>query len=107
MGLRTTINKPLHSCYGEYVKFLKQNNLFESEMAEKILRYAITILDAFNDVRNNRSFAHDNKLLNYNESMLIFRNVSSIIDFIESMESKLDQQTNPEINSNVGWDFKF
>jgi hypothetical protein len=67
-GITYDRNKPLHSCYGEYVKFLRRNNLIESEMTEKILKYAIAILDAFNDVRNNRSFAHDNKLLNYNET---------------------------------------
>lgn len=86
-------NKPLHSCYGEYVKFLKKSNLLESEMAERILKYAITILDSFNDVRNNRSFAHDNKILNYDESMLIFKNVSSIIAFIESIEAKDDKKS--------------
>lgn len=91
-GITYDKNKPLHSCYGEYVKYLRVNNLIESEMAERILKYAITLLDAFNDVRNNRSFAHDNKVLNYNESMLIFKNVSSIIAFIESIESSLDKQ---------------
>lgn len=86
-------NKPLHSCFGVYIKFLRNNDLIESEMTERILKYAISILDAFNFVRNNKSFAHDNDILNYNESMLIFKNISSIIAFVESVESRADSLT--------------
>lgn len=92
--------KPLHSFYGEYVKYLKTNDLIESEMTERILKSSISILEAFNKVRNDKSFAHDNKILNYNESMLIFKNISSIIEFLESVESKLNKQAKlDEINS--------
>jgi len=41
-------------------------------MTERILKSSISILDAFNDVRNNKSLAHDNPVLNRNESLLIF-----------------------------------
>lgn len=87
-------NKPLHSFYGEYVKYLRKNSFIESEMTERILRNSISILDAFNDVRNNRSFAHDNKILNYHESMLIFKSISSTISFIESIELKMHSSNN-------------
>lgn len=95
-------NKPLHSFYGEYVKYLRKNNYIESEMTERILRNSISILDAFNDVRNNKSFAHDNKILNYQESMLIFKNISSIIAFIESIEVRIQ---NP--NKTQEWELPF
>lgn len=72
--------------FGEYVKYLKLNNLIESQMTERILRASISILEAFNDVRNNQSFAHDNPILNYHESILIFNNVSSAIRFLQSVE---------------------
>lgn len=91
-------NKPLHG-YGEYVKFLKQNGFIESEMTEKILKYAISIMDAFNDVRNNKSFAHDNNLLNYDESLLVFKNVASIIAFIDLIERKIDKQKEDELKT--------
>src|SRR3989344_4230978 len=44
---------PLHSLFGGYVKFLKENNLIESEMTERILKSSISVLEAFNGVRNN------------------------------------------------------
>ncbi len=90
-------SKPLHSLYGEYVRYLRQNGLIESQMAERILKSSISILESFNDVRNNRSLTHDNPILNYHESVLIFNNVSSAIKFIEAIEkgnSGVDEREN-------------
>ncbi|USK30819.1 abortive infection family protein [Bacillus sp. CMF21] len=84
-------DKALHSLYGEYVKVLEKNKLIESVMTLRILKTSISLLDAFNSVRNDKSFAHDNPTLNYQESMLIFKNISSMIEFIESVEGKLSR----------------
>jgi len=81
-------NHPLHSLFGSYVKYLVNENLIESDMTERILKSSISVLEAFNDVRNNQSFAHDNPILNYNESILIFNDVSNVIKFIESIEAE-------------------
>lgn len=88
-GISTEKEKPLHSLIGEYVKHLKSVGAIESEMTERILKSSISTLDAFNDVRNNRSFAHDNSVLNYEESLLIFNHVCSSIRYIESLEKRL------------------
>ena len=89
-GIAYDKEKALHSLYGEYVKLLEKNKLIESGMTLRILKSSISLLDAFNAVRNDKSFAHDNPILNYDESMLIFKNISSMIAFIESTEKKLD-----------------
>jgi len=80
-------NVPLHSLFGGYVKYLTKNKVLESEMTERILKSSIAILDSFNKVRNDQSFAHDNPILNYNESIVIFNNVVNAIRFIESVET--------------------
>src|SRR5690554_2004275 len=77
---------PLHSLFGGFVKKIVKDGLVESAMTERILKSSISILEAFNGVRNNQSFAHDNKILNYNESILIFNNVSNVIRFLETIE---------------------
>lgn len=87
-GITYDRNKPLHSLFGEYVKCLKRNDVIKSQMTERILKSSISILESLNRVRNNQSFAHDNPILNYDESLLIFDNVASAIKFIESIESK-------------------
>ncbi|MEG4092934.1 abortive infection family protein [Microcoleus sp. Pol12B4] len=102
-GISYDKNKPLHSLFGEYVKYLRQNGFIESQMTERILKSSISILESFNDVRNNKSLAHDNPILNYHESVLIFNNVSSAIKFIEAIEKeKLEVDEQDEVQAE--WD---
>lgn len=86
--IETHREKPLHSLVGEYIKKLKGKGLIESEMTERILKSSISTLEAFNKIRNEHSFAHDNEVLNYNESLLIFSHVTSSVRFIEVLENK-------------------
>ena len=58
-GIAITRDKPLHSVFGEYVKALRDGSYLESAMTERILKSSISVLEAFNDVRNNKSLAHD------------------------------------------------
>jgi Abortive infection C-terminus len=89
-GIKVDKGKPLHSVYGEYVKKLKEFDLIESPMTERILKSSISVLDYFNDVRNNKSLAHDNPVLNRNESLLIFQHVTSVIRFLWTIDQGHD-----------------
>jgi hypothetical protein len=91
-GVSVTRDKPLHSIFGEYVKRLRDGGNIESEMAVRILKSSISILEAFNDVRNNRSLAHDNEILDYDEALLIFNHVASSIRFVRSLEARLQRE---------------
>jgi hypothetical protein len=79
---------PLHSLFGMYVKHLTASNIIESEMTIRILKSSISVLEAFNKVRNEQSFAHDNSILNYHESLLIFNDIANVIRFIEAIEKR-------------------
>lgn len=85
-GIPVDREKPLHSMVGGYVKFLSNAGRLHSEMSKRILKSCISTLEAFNDVRNDQSFAHDNELLNRAESLLIYNHVSAAIRFIETIE---------------------
>jgi hypothetical protein len=91
---------PLHSLFGGYIKAIDKKGTIESDMTRRILKSSISILEAFNGVRNNQSFAHDNKILNYNESILIFNNVSNVIQFLETIEKPKVEEKEVEEN----WD---
>ena len=94
-GISYDRDKALPSLFGEYVKYLIQNGFIKSQMTERILKSSISILESFNNVRNYQSLAHDNPILNYHDSVLIFNNVSSAIKFIEAIEaeqSEVDEQ---------------
>jgi len=88
-GIDINRDKPLHSVFGEYVRALRDGGHLESAMTERILKSSISVLEAFNDVRNHKSLAHDNPILNYEESLLIFNHVAASIRFIKSLEAKI------------------
>ena len=92
---------PLHSLFGGYVKEIVNKGFIESEMTQRILKSSISVWEAFNGVRNNQSFAHDNQILNYNESILIFNNVSNVIRFLETIEKPKTEEKEETIEE---WD---
>jgi predicted RNA-binding protein with PUA-like domain len=94
-GLSHDKDEPLHSLFGKYVKKLLNDKYIDSVMSEKILRFSINVLDAFNDVRNNKSLAHDNPVLNYHESILIFNSITNTIKFIDTIENKILKSKEP------------
>jgi hypothetical protein len=98
---------PLHSLFGMYVKHLNKSNLIETEMTSRILKSSISVLEAFNKVRNEQSFAHDNSILNYNESLLIFNDISNVIRFIEVIEKQNEQKQEIVNQKDKDWDLPF
>ena len=91
-----TREKALHSLFGEYVKRLRDGGHLESEMTARILKSSISVFEAFNDVRNNQSLAHDNPILNYDESLLIFNHVASSVRFIKAVEERIKSSHQPD-----------
>jgi hypothetical protein len=100
-GVSVDRDKPLHSIFGEYVRALHQAGLIESEMTESILRFSIKTMEAFNRVRNERSLAHDNPILNYDESLFIFNQICNIVRFIRALEARAEKASSAEPSSNV------
>ncbi len=98
---------PLHSLFGMYVKHLSSSEMIESEMTIRILKSSISVLEAFNKVRNEQSFAHDNSILNYNESLLIFNDISNVIRFIEAIEKQNEPEAEKENQEDEDWDLPF
>lgn len=92
-GIDVSRGKPLHSLLGGYIKRMKAEGAIECQMTERILKSSIANLEAFNFVRNERSFAHDNPLLNYEESLLIFNNVVSGVRFLQALERNQANET--------------
>lgn len=102
--IEITKDESLNAIFGKYVKFVVAHDKIESQMTERILKYSIYVIEAFNDIRNNKSFAHDNSILNYSESVLIFNNVTNSIKFIESVEKTLEQENKQVETESVDWE---
>lgn len=90
-GVQAAREEPAHSVLGKYLKFVKGKGHLRSEMSEKILKYALGTMDAFNHVRNNQSLAHPNEMLDSDEALLIFNHVVAIVNFIEAIERRIDR----------------
>ena len=90
-----------------HIQFITANEKIESLMTERILKYSIHVIEAFNDIRNNKSLAHDNPILNYSESVLIFNNVTNAIKFIESIENDIKAEKKIEIGKSDWEDLPF
>ena len=58
-------------------------------MTERILKTTISVLEAFNHVRNDQSLAHDNPVLNYDESLLIFNHIANSLRFLRDLEKRV------------------
>lgn len=77
----------------------ERSGFIELIMTVRILKSGISIMDAFNKVRNQQSLAHDNPVLNSSESLIIFTYVTSIIRFIRELEERLNTPSSEEIAS--------
>jgi len=93
----------LNALFGKYIKYIITQGYIESQMSERILKYSINLIESFNDIRNNQSLAHDNTILNYNESVLIFNNISNALRFIELIEDKINADKKVKINESENW----
>lgn len=106
-GIEVTRDEPAHSVLGKYLKFLKNNNHIESEMTERILKYALGTMDPFNHVRNNQSLAHPNAMLNYDESLLIHNHVVAVVNFIRTLEKRITPPPATASTTRVDTDIPF
>ena len=88
-GISFREDEPLNSLTGKYKNALEAEGK-NSEMALTFIRYSIAVFEKFNDVRNNRSLAHDNDLLDMHEARFIFEAVGAVLRFIKSIDTDFD-----------------
>ena len=80
----------IDSLFKKYVQFLNQNNYIESKMSKTIFRNTGTLLSQFNDIRNNKTYAHDNPILDQFESEFIYKQVVNILYFIDHVDDNFN-----------------
>ncbi|MDI2090785.1 abortive infection family protein [Commensalibacter oyaizuii] len=82
---------PLYSRVGKYIKLLK-NDKNLTATSETIIKSSINVFNKLNDIRNNKSLAHDNDLLEYCEARFIFSSINLILRFIKDIEKEKFEQ---------------
>lgn len=74
----------LNQIFKRYAEFI--DDKLESDLSKTIILQTGSIFDKFNHVRNNMSYAHDNLILNEAESLLVYRDIVNVFDFIQTIE---------------------
>ena len=67
-------------------KIYKDDNYFSSEFPYIAVQNSINCFDKFNDIRNNRSYAHANPILAKIEAEYVVSIISSTLFFIDNIE---------------------
>ena len=81
---------PLHSLMGSYIKSLQASDA-PTEMSLRILKTAISTLEALNPIRNDQSLAHPNdRVIGQNEARLIFAYIIALIGYVEELERSVE-----------------
>lgn len=78
---------PLHDLVGKLVRYYENNGKFETDFSKMAMKSSISLFNSYNDVRNNKSYAHDNKVLENHEAAYVVRMLSATLAFIESIEN--------------------
>ena len=81
-------NYPLQSLAGNLAKFYVNDNYFESEFPARAIKISISEFDAFNKIRNDMSYAHDNDVLNKAEAAYVVKVVAATLTFIHALEDQ-------------------
>ena len=80
-------NYALHSLAGLLKNYYKNENIFESDFTILAIQNNITLFDKYNEIRNNKSYAHDNSVLNKIEAIFAVKTIANIIKFIDDLEN--------------------
>ena len=85
-GMDCAENEALHARFGKYRRCLL-NETDVQDISDLAMKSAISVLERFNDVRNNRSFAHDSVILDHHEARYVFDIVTALLRFVRSYEA--------------------
>lgn len=78
---------PLHSLAGMLKNYYERNKLCQSEFSLRAIKSCISLFEAYNSIRNNQSYAHDNEILDSIEATFAIREIANIITFLDKFES--------------------
>ncbi|MBW8351815.1 abortive infection family protein [Bacillus sp. IITD106] len=78
---------PLHSLAGMLKKKYEKDQIFESSFTLRALQNSISLFDSYNDIRNTKSYAHDNDILNMVEADFVVKAMANVLTFVDNVEN--------------------
>lgn len=86
-GLEVHDNDTLNGRVGRLFNPLRRGGKV-SPMSDKIMKGSVEAFEAFNKVRNDASFAHDNEILSPAEAHFVFDGVVNLLRFVKALETE-------------------
>lgn len=78
---------PLHSLIGSLVKYYGKDNLFKSSFSYSALKMSISLFEKFNEIRNNKSYAHDNEVLDNDEAEYVVAIIIAMLNLLKKIDN--------------------
>lgn len=75
-------DKSLDALYGELLKYLHENEIFEEGITKDILSSSKKIMKSFDYSRNNKSFAHTNDIMKQKEAEFLCMYIIDLYKFL-------------------------
>mgnify|MGYP000422277962 FL=1 len=75
-------DKSLDALYGELLKYIHENEIFEEGITKDILSSSKKIMKSFDYSRNNKSFAHTNDIMKQNEAEFLCMYIIDLYKFL-------------------------
>lgn len=93
----------LQSLAGKLKKYYEGIEILQSGFALQAIKASISLFESFNTVRNDQSYAHDNRVLQGNEAEYVVRIVSATLNLIEQTEHfiTVDKRTKQKENEGL------
>lgn len=79
-------DKSLDSLYGELLKYIHDNEIFEEGITKDILSSSKKIMKSFDYSRNNKSFAHTNDIMKQNEAEFLCMYIIDLYKFLSKIK---------------------
>ncbi|PIC94626.1 hypothetical protein CSV69_15795 [Sporosarcina sp. P26b] len=80
-------NLPLHSLAGMLKKKYEKDKIFETTFTLRALQNSISLFESYNDIRNDKSYAHNNDILDLVEADFVVKAMANVITFIDKVEN--------------------
>lgn len=80
-------NLPLHNLAGLLKKKYESYDIFQSTFTIMAIQNSISLFDRYNNIRNDKSYAHDNEILDKIEADFAVRIMADFISFIDKAET--------------------
>jgi len=85
-GIECGPSEPLNARFGKYRNALNAEKSLHG-LSDHAMKNAVAMFEKFNDIRNNRSLAHDREILAHAEARYVYDVVCALLRFVKTLEA--------------------